>query len=480
MPAFDHVLIDPPADDLVATLHEAASTANQRCRVGLLKGDDGAFRELAATFTRKAEGSNRWIAGAPNPDQYDPNQRATLVGAAWWSDPLGRKHARVVGRRLEPFNGLRTNRFGPLGGDWAPLGLVYPDAVVLRTLPRSQRKAVGLCACGTIGTLESVGWMGPCCAACHDRQEEGQAPPLAPREERGAVVWTNAMPGGVGFSAKGDLVWASMEGVIECAGEEDRLYVGGVGESLSFACDGKLAGLAGYAGIALWDADMGEKVAETDEVSSPVRMALAISPDGKQVAVTGEDGLQTWAVKGKQLTPSWGDNEESCALAFSPDGDILAAGTTKGWLVLLAASGDGLRPNSIDESMAVRAVAFSPQGNEVAAGTGSHPHGMTTQEEKGDVYWFDCAWRKARKANAEHSASVCSVAYSPDGKVLASGSNDRSVKLWDVASGKLLVTLEWHLGPVRCVAFSPDGVLLASASTDGAVRLWPWRRLLER
>jgi WD40 repeat protein len=67
---------------------------------------------------------------------------------------------------------------------------------------------------------------------------------------------------------------------------------------------------------------------------------------------------------------------------------------------------------------------------------------------------------------------VFSVAFSPDGKLLASGSEDDTVKLWDVASGRELQTLRGHAGNVSSVAFSPDGKLLASGSSDGIIRLW--------
>src|SRR3954464_9219891 len=71
-----------------------------------------------------------------------------------------------------------------------------------------------------------------------------------------------------------------------------------------------------------------------------------------------------------------------------------------------------------------------------------------------------------------HEDFVRSVAFSPDGKTLVSGSDDRTVKLWDVATGKENATLKGHKASVRCVAYSPDGKTVASGSDDGTIRLW--------
>src|SRR5947209_483206 len=74
-----------------------------------------------------------------------------------------------------------------------------------------------------------------------------------------------------------------------------------------------------------------------------------------------------------------------------------------------------------------------------------------------------------------HSGCVWALAFSPDGRRLASGSEDDTVKLWDARTGELERTLLGHGSRIECLAFSPDGGRLASGSDDGTVRLWDLR-----
>ncbi|OQD94832.1 hypothetical protein PENSOL_c023G07534 [Penicillium solitum] len=109
----------------------------------------------------------------------------------------------------------------------------------------------------------------------------------------------------------------------------------------------------------------------------------------------------------------------------------------------------------------VESVAFSPDGRLLASSSRDHT-----------VRLWDTATGALQQTLEGHTDSVWSVAFSPDGRLLASGSDDKTVRLWDTATGALEQTLEGHTESVQSVAFSPDGRLLASGSHDKTVRLW--------
>ncbi|WP_406180409.1 WD40 repeat domain-containing protein [Streptomyces sp. NBC_01006] len=97
---------------------------------------------------------------------------------------------------------------------------------------------------------------------------------------------------------------------------------------------------------------------------------------------------------------------------------------------------------------------------------------LATGSDDSTVLLWDVETRKVRATLTGHTDAVHGVAFSRDGQRLATGSADTKVRLWDVATGKTLVTYANPAGETAAVAFSPDGRTLAAGSTDDSVRLW--------
>jgi len=179
---------------------------------------------------------------------------------------------------------------------------------------------------------------------------------------------------------------------------------------------------------------------------------------------TPPKGLLSQANPGKlDLVLKAGPLAPITAVAFSPDGRLLASGSyglVTVWDLMTARPAKQLT-NVLG---AVNDLKFSPDGKLLAVGGGQ-------PSARGDLRLFDSATWQLVATLGGHEDVVFSVAFSPDGKRLASASFDKTVRVWDGVTHKCQLTFDGHSDFVYAVAFSPDGHWLASSSKDRSVKI---------
>jgi WD40 repeat protein len=199
---------------------------------------------------------------------------------------------------------------------------------------------------------------------------------------------------------------------------------------------------------------------------------LDASPDGRWLASGGRDNkVVVWDLSGSEPEeielPLGGD---ATSLKFSPDSTRLAAGSTDNNAYLWSLAQLDETPLLLPASDNVLAVAFNPAGDELGSG-----------DENGRVYLFPLNDPDPAAAGQElgrHTGQVRTLAFSPDGAWLASGSTDNNAVLWNTGTRAPLqsIVLRGHEGGVLSLGFTEDGSALLTASTDSTLRRWDLTR----
>ena len=204
---------------------------------------------------------------------------------------------------------------------------------------------------------------------------------------------------------------------------------------------------------------------ESYRVSVPV-MALAFSPDGSLLATSGYREVLLWNPADGQLVRRIKNlAERPHDFEFSANGSVLAvaAGTPgqMGEVKLFNVADGALLADLFTTDDEVFSVAFSPDGSRLAAACADR-----------SVRLFDVASRQQQKLIEDHADWVMDVAWSADGKKIATASRDKTSKVFDSTTGESQATFNGHAQPVFGVGFLPDGATVATSGRDNRIRVW--------
>jgi hypothetical protein len=268
-----------------------------------------------------------------------------------------------------------------------------------------------------------------------------------------------------------------------------RNYGGGMEFNFALSPDGKIAAMGSHNCVLVYD--LSRPQAQQPHTLNAENLylygaAVAIAPDGKTVAAVpaqhGQNGaVHFWdAVSGK-VTHEIDNDQPFFGLAFSPDGKALALCGQRGLELWDAANGDELRviPSTAPNNF-FRLAAFAPDGRTLATASGD----ATVQ------LWEAATGKERRKFRVPvegapvnprfrhyNSSPLTALAFSQTGDLLAVGTQDGGIRLYDLAADQELPPLAGHQGAVRALAFTPDGRRMFSFDADGLRLAWNARRL---
>ena len=260
----------------------------------------------------------------------------------------------------------------------------------------------------------------------------------------------------------------------------------------------------------------GFKLQHTIQLKTGLINQIAWSPDGEMYAFASTEG-DTWLCDGNTgelCHPFYGHSDNVRCVEWSPDGKFLATGSDDKSIIIWDSHTFGVTRKLKDQFSSIHSLAWSPGNNFLAAGLrdgnimlwnceswmgkkmyDAHTLPITTIDAHTaavtSLAWSPngrmlasgspsdskiCLWssetERQRWKPLEDVSSVRSLAWSPNGRTIASGLADKTIKLWDAEKRRLLTVLKGHRGAVISVGFSSDGSLLASKALDNSVRFW--------
>jgi WD40 repeat protein len=266
----------------------------------------------------------------------------------------------------------------------------------------------------------------------------------------------------VAATARKAIVFFDVASGAETRRLESHVY----GITLAYSPDGKILASGGVDeghdvySLRIWDAAAGKELRKCDLPKNEPPTYLSFDPNnnGKLAAVVAEDVMHIFDVNtGKEVVPL--KHYWPSRVVYAPDGkSVASAGSGPMIRHWNTATGEELYRDREGHSASVGTVAVSPDGKLVATGGG-------------DIRLWDPATGKQVR-RIEVKGGVSSLAFAPDGKSLATGGQDKIVHLWDVETGKAIGELKGHKLRIIGIAYSPDGKLIASGDAQATIRIW--------
>jgi WD40 repeat protein len=259
---------------------------------------------------------------------------------------------------------------------------------------------------------------------------------------------------------------------------------------VSYSPTSELVATAGYQTIRFWKPD-GTLLGSFPEAHQTEVRSISISPDGRLLASAGEDGqvrLWSFSQHGKLENATSKDLIKQkpglvyaeSSVSFSPDGNLIAAGGDDQMVRLWDQDGSPVHSPLAGHHASITSVGFGPAKSQLLISSGK----KASKDAPGEVILWNIDGKLIKRLTTygqQPLGDILSVSISPDGRFIAAAdSSDNTIKLWKLIENSFdhsftiepFKSLPGHMAPIRKVIYSKDGKLLASASDDGTIKLW--------